>query len=399
MMMKKKSLFIILLVLGIIMTGCQKESIETMKTADDWKSKHPEVYESYMRNSEMEATKFGGSVPIDYLEEYPNLKEFYDGYGFSIEYLRARGHTYALEDVINTQRPKPGASCLACKTMDFIQVLEKDGVGVNKLDFEEFTKEHSAMQTISCYDCHKNEPGKINLSRKHLTEALEEMEGEIDERNLACAQCHVEYYLDSESKAVVYPWKNGITTDDMLKYYDDMDFKDWTHPSTGADLLKAQHPETETYKGSIHDSMKLSCIDCHMPGIEGDKGVKSHQWTSPLKSELGIEKSCLSCHQDTSKELIKKVEDVQEDLYVKREKVSQELFDFIKELSLAVKEDKLGDEDLKKLQDIHRKAQFKWDFVFVENSEGFHNSKKSHKNLDEASELIKEGLEILKKYN
>lgn len=37
-------------------------------------------------------------------------------------------------------------------------------------------------------------------------------------------------------------------------------------------------------------------------------------------------------------------------------------------------------------------------FRFVENGEGFHNSSKALKNLDEAEELVNEGMEILNKY-
>src|SRR5690554_7951638 len=83
-------------------TGCGGGSDQVIPAAE-WEDDHPHVYETYLRNNEMVETTFGGSVPIDYLEKYPELKVFYEGYGFSIEYLRARGHTYALEDVIHTR--------------------------------------------------------------------------------------------------------------------------------------------------------------------------------------------------------------------------------------------------------------------------------------------------------
>lgn len=67
-------------------------------------------------------------------------------------------------------------------------------------------------------------------------------------------------------------------------------------------------------------------------------------------------------------------------------------------MSEAVEGGDIKDEDLEQLRDIHRKAQFKWDFVFVENSEGFHNSVKAHKNLQDAKKLIEEGITILEKY-
>ncbi len=392
-----------LLIMGILsiffLTGCQNNK-KVMK-AEDWKDKHSDIYASYMENMDMEETTFGGSVPIDYLEEYPNLRVFYDGFGFSKEYLRARGHTYGLEDVINTERPKPGASCLACKTTDFIEVLEKDGIGVNKLNFEEFVEGHPSMETISCYDCHKNKPGEINLTRGHLIDVMESLDGDLDKGSLVCGQCHVEYYQDPETKEVILPWKNGLDTDDALKYYDEIGFRDWEHPTTGADLLKAQHPEFETFQDSVHQKLGMSCIDCHMPEIEGKSGktIKSHKWTSPLKSEEGLKQSCISCHGGDTKDLVDKVVGIQKEIYDKQQLVSEQLVDYINRLAKAIEDNILEEEDLNLLRKIHREAQFKWDYVFVENGEGFHNSSKANKNLDEASILIEEGIKVLEKYN
>ena len=92
------------------------------------------------------------------------------------------------------------------------------------------------------------------------------------------------------------------------------------------------------------------------------------------------------------------VEEVQQGVYDRTNEVSDELKAFIDLLAKHVKAGDLSDEDKAELQKIHRHAQFKWDFVWVENGEGFHNSKKANQNLDEAEELVKQGLEILKKY-
>lgn len=403
----KKILFSLgALFLGVILSSCSGMPTQIVR-ADEWQAKHPDVYTSYKLNSEMKETTYGGSVPIDYLEEYPNLKEFYEGYGFSKQYDRARGHTYALEDVINTERPKPGASCLSCKSADFVVALEKDGIDVNSMDFDEFVEIHGGMEgmeAISCYDCHWNEPGTINFSRQHLIDAINE--GQIKDstafETLSCAQCHVEYYLDPETKEVIMPIEYGYETDDMLTYYDEIEFKDWEHPQTGAMLLKAQHPEMETFSGSVHENLGLSCIDCHMPEVTAESGemIKSHHWTSPLKNEEGMKNSCLECHSNMSTdELIGWVEEVQGEVTDRTNEVSDKLVTFVRDLTAAKNAGNLTDDDLAKLQEIHRHAQFKWDFVFVENGEGFHNSAKAHKNLNEAEALLDEGNEILSKYN
>lgn len=388
--------------LAIGLSSCAGD--KEIKTVEEYKDTYPDIYATYQANEDMSETKFGGSVQVDYLEAHPNLKTYYDGYGFAKQYDRARGHTYALEDVINTERPKPGASCLACKTADFVAALEKDGVDVNSMDFDQFVADRPSMQTISCYDCHMNDIGTIQVTRDHFKKEIDK--GNVNASNakvdsLSCAQCHVEYYLDPETKEVILPYEYGFETDDMLKYYDEKDFADWEHPQTGAKLLKAQHPEFETMMGSVHDAAGLSCIDCHMPVVENEQGeqFKSHHWTSPLKSKEGIKNSCLSCHANkTEDEMIAWVEEVQQGVFDRTNEVSDELKTFVDLLAKHVKAGDLSEEDKAKLQEIHRHAQFKWDFVWVENGEGFHNSKKAHQNLDEAEALVKEGLEILNKY-
>ncbi len=187
----------------------------------------------------------------------------------------------------------------------------------------------------------------------------------------------------------------------MLKYYDEIDFNDWEHPATGTGLLKAQHPEFETFMGSVHDAAGLSCIDCHMPIVEDEKGnkFKSHHWTSPLKSKETIKNSCLSCHAGKSEDdMIAWVEEVQQGVYDRTNEVSDKLKKFIDLFASHVEKGDLSKEDKDKLHEIHRHAQFKWDFVWVENGEGFHNSNKAHKNLDEAEALVDQGMEILSKY-
>lgn len=391
--MRKRFIFALLLIVMVFSVACSSSKKEIMR-AEDWQKKHPNIYTSYQKNAEMVSTTYGGSEPIDYLEKYPELKVFYDGYGFSKEYLRARGHVYALEDVINTARPKPGASCFACKSADFIELLNKDGVSVNSMKFEDLAK--TEMGTISCYDCHTNTPGTIVITREHLNTGLKHLEKEHKTGDMVCGQCHVEYYLDPETKAVVLPWHNGLGTEGMLAYYDEIEFKDWVHPTTGTNLLKAQHPEFETFQGSKHSNFGLSCIDCHMPQTENEKGDKfrSHHWTSPLKY---VEESCLTCHSnETGDSLIAKVEDIQGKVDKKTNEVSKVLLELVNKLTEAVEKKTHSEDILNQVRDYHRKAQFKWDFVFVENSEGFHHPELAHKNLDEALELAKKGLELVK---
>ena len=389
--MKKQVLLLLAIGIAVLSTACSG-SKEGIISANEWEEEHPEVYASYMENNEMEETTYGGSVPIDYLEKYPYLKVLYEGNSFSVEYLRARGHTYALEDIINTERSKPGASCLSCKTSGFLELVDEYGEDAHAMDFEELDK--SEMETISCYDCHENEPGVINITREHLNTALEGIGGEFKDQDLVCAQCHVEYYLHPDTKEVIMPSVNGLTPEEMLAYYDAEEYSDWVHPSSGAELLKVQHPEWETFQESIHNNMGVTCVACHMPAMEGEDGetLPSHHWTSPLKT---IEASCLGCHQDdTSESLTKRVEDLQGAVEEKMNETALLIVDLIDVLKNA-ESNGISEDKIVEARKLHREAQWYWDFVFVENSEGFHNNAKSHEMLDLSRNLTEEALSTL----
>src|SRR5262249_2978046 len=86
-------------------------------------------------------------------------------------------------------------------------------------------------------------------------------------RSMACGQCHGEYYFKGDGKVLTYPWYYGIKMDQIEKYYDDQGFSDWKHGETGAPVLKAQHPEFETWGQGVHARSGVACADCHMPYI------------------------------------------------------------------------------------------------------------------------------------
>lgn len=396
--MKRCLLFPLLLAMLLVITACSSPTItqeepQGIVSASEWAELYPNQYDTYLLNAEMVKTTYGGSEPYDYLAKYPDLLTLYDGIGFSKDYLRARGHVYSLEDVIHTARPKPGASCLSCKTPDYLDMLNEYGKEFYAMDFDEMAS--ASINPISCYDCHQNTPGEPIITRDHLKVALEKVEMDFKVGDLACAQCHVEYYLHPETKEVILPWDNGITIAGMEKTFDDMGYYDWLHPTTGTPLLKVQHPEFETYQGSLHSKMGLSCIDCHMPTMKNDDGdlFNSHHWTSPLKT---IEQSCLGCHTETADQLVGRVEDIQWEIDFKTTVVGNLITELIGELTDAIESGQYSDELLDLVRDYHRKAQWRWDFVFVENSTGFHNTKFARETLDEAKMYAEKGLELLK---
>src|SRR5438045_2696286 len=95
-------------------------------------------------------------------------------------------------------------------------------------------------------------------------------------RTFVVAQCHVEYYCGPKT-TLFFPWNNGLKVEQIEAYYDSYKFPpeagqteghrfyDWKHAETGAELLKAQHPEFEMYSQGVHAKAGVACADCHMP--------------------------------------------------------------------------------------------------------------------------------------
>ncbi|MDW7650469.1 MAG: ammonia-forming cytochrome c nitrite reductase subunit c552 [Bacillota bacterium] len=396
----------------VVFTGFS--SLREAADSDNWREFFPNQYEYWQATEEMRETTYGGGgraeaesvdvEKINYLEMYPFLKTTYAGFAFEKGYYRSRGHVYALTDVTDTERlpdweARPG-SCLACKSTDVVVLIDEYGDDWYSMPFAEVLGEH----TIGCLDCHDHETAELKIQRDYLNEALAhntfkniDPQGRAD---LTCAQCHVNYHFDAETKKITYPWSFGLTVEDQLAHYNaERRSDEWEHAITGALVAKIQHPEYDLYHEgqitNVHSTLGLGCNDCHMPKIEDAHGKQfsSHTWTSPLTH---VEETCLGCHNDWGEAgVIEKAELKQAGVYEKQNMLGNELAEFILALGEAKDSGALTDEELEKAREIHREAQFYWDFIWVENSNGFHNWDEAHRVLDQAEELINEGMEML----
>ena len=82
-------------------------------------------------------------------------------------------------------------------------------------------------------------------------------------------------------------------------------------------------------------------------------------------------------------------------MYEKQNRIGEDLAVFIDAVAAKRDNGAVDEVTMTRLQQIHREAQFYWDFIWVENSEGFHNWAEAHRVLDKADALIKEGMEVL----
>ena len=66
-----------------------------------------------------------------------------------------------------------------------------------------------------------------------------------------------------------------------------------------------------------------------------------------------------------------------------------------KALAAANQDGKMSEEELNEVRELYRKAQWFFDYCYVENSEGAHNSELATRCLETAEQLIKEGMALL----
>jgi nitrite reductase (cytochrome c-552) len=396
-----------------------------------WGKNFPFQYDAYKRTADQERTRYGGSealprtptkadprsiVSQSRLEEDPRLKTMWAGYAFSRDFREERGHAFMLTDQIYTERQQavqqPGA-CIHCHGSVYVP-YRKAGNGDLIKGFEHYNPKPyleikgDFKHPIACIDCHAPDTMALRVTRPGFMEgirALKASQGVKDYdvnrdatrqemRSFVCGQCHVEYHFKGTEKRLTYPWAKGLKVENILAYYDEAKFKDWTHAESGAPALKAQHPEFELWNQGIHARSGVACADCHMPYTRvGATKISDHHVRSPL---LNINHACQTCHKWPEAELKSRVEDIQDRTFRLRNLAMDALVELIGEIKAAKTAGKT-DEQLASARDFQRKAQFYLDFIEAENSMGFHAPQEAARILGESIDFTRRGQKALRR--
>ncbi len=371
-----------------------------------WGQNFPQQYDTYLRTVDQVRTRHGGSeavprAPTDAdprsivtqskLEADPRLLVIWSGYAFATDFREERGHAHMLADQTFTGRhavPQPGA-CLNCHASAYAAYRELGNGDIlagfhalNKMTYPEARQR--VEHPVACIDCHDARTMSLRITRPAFMigiaalKASEGVEGydvnaqatRQELRSYVCAQCHVEYYFAGDGKTLTYPWSKGERADQILAYYDEIGFKDWTHATTGAPALKAQHPEFEMWSQGTHARAGVSCADCHMPYKRvGAQKISSHQVRSPM---LDINAACQTCHKAPEDELRARVETIQERHLALRDLALDAVVALIGAIEAAQTTGGVEPARLDAARNAQRRAQFLLDFAEAENSAGFH---------------------------
>jgi len=390
-----------------------------------WGKNFPLQHDLYRRTVDQVRTKHGGSeaqprTPTDAdprsivaqsrLEEDPRLKTMWNGYAFAVDFREERGHAYMLDDQTFTGRqlvtPQPG-TCLNCHASMYLTYKKLGGgdivkgfEAINRMPYAEARK--AVKHPVACIDCHDPDTMQLRVTRPAFMEgirALKASQGVAnydvntmatrqEMRAFVCGQCHVEYYFKGAEKRLVYPWAKGIRVENILDYYEEVGHKDWTHADSGADALKAQHPEFEMWNQGIHARSGVACADCHMPYLrQGALKISDHHVRSPL---LNLSRACQTCHRWTEEELKARAETIQDRTFQTRNTAMDALVALIGDIK-AAREAGVPEPQLQEARRAQRRAQFMVDFVEAENSTGFHAGQEAVRILGQAIDTARQG--------
>lgn len=405
--------FILVVTLGALATGCQPEKAEPVrpvKIADgeidpaEWGKAFPVEYDLWKQTAEPTAggkSKYkkgfdADRITYDKLSEFPYMALLFSGWGFGIEYNEPRGHAYMLKDQvdIDPSRVKAGGVCLTCKS-PYAPLLEKEkGLDYYSKPFADvraMIPEKFQDLGVACIDCHDNKDMSLKISRGFtLTKALEAMNVPTakltrqEMRSLVCAQCHVTYNINKDagkSVGIYFPWQGSswgnISVENIIKQIrGDTTVGEWTQNVTGYKMAFIRHPEFEMFsRDSVHWKAGVACTDCHMPYTKvGASKVSDHRVMSPLKNDL---RACQQCHTETPDWLRAQVTAIQDrtvSLMIRSGYATATAAKLIERVHALQASGKEIDKDLyQRAQDLYMEAFFRSLYVGAENSIGFHN--------------------------
>lgn len=384
-----------------------------------------------------------------HIEADPRLVTMWSGYAFAIDFREERGHAYMLHDQRETDRvlkkPQTGACvhCHASTTVAYRKAGIDAGMGGTLTDaflspqgqtqlmkgFEIVSAEPYVKATervthpVACIDCHDPQSMNLRVTRPgfikgiaalaasseptpHLASIEQWRKGDRkipydpntlasrqEMRSFTCGQCHVEYYCGPKT-TLFYPWNNGLKVEQIEAYYDTYkfpdgsSFSDFKHKISGADVVKAQHPEFEMWSQGVHARSGVACADCHMPYVrEGAMKLSDHQVRSPM---LHVAKSCQVCHRYEETEIKARVATIQDRTKKLMDRALDALVNLIADIETAAKVGATN-EELAAARDFQRKAQWRIDFINAENSMGFHAPQESARILGEAIDYAQQG--------
>lgn len=278
-------------------------------------------------------------------------------------------------------------SCVSCHSSKIAPLVEKHGDQVANLSIDDYTV---AVSTgITCYSCHKNDPGEIQISKWWIEEEAKAGGIETDEINLACAQCHSHPdWSNIDTNPDPMTWSTlgaGTNAESVYNYFLD----------EGIDTPEVVVTENEfaQYYGSTMEQAGATCSDCHMEDMTSEEGTpyNNHIFTSVLHNE-NLWNNCSDCHSDSVEDRKAAVEKVKEEYNDALNAATKA----VESLGAALEASDADNDAIKEATALYNKASFflSWG---TDAGNGVHSigNDEQRETLSKALEMAQQGIDLL----
>lgn len=329
----------------------------------------------------------------------------------------------AILEVVEPDDPRKTeiqVSCLSCKSSAIIEFYDEEGYDVFASDrvLSEQDMIDLDGRYWDCYGCHtwNSEEQKLELAanmmyaNEDVFPSLAAFYDGLAPKEAVCGQCHnlagARKAADTPEHAQAYNYyENGYTTDALFE----QGYANAT-PDETAGVWQAwvNHPQIETFQDSVHQSLGLGCVDCHMPVVTDEDGneYREHNASGSVYENDAAMEFCLTCHGQQND--LETVEDMRgflkdaQDAQLKRqqevEATMTELYDLLAEQTAN---QTVSDEVLAQAREDYSRAYY---YVAIQQGNRFdpadgaeiaHDPDEFHQLLERADTLCKDAIEAL----
>lgn len=260
----------------------------------------------------------------DWAETYPDQYNSYNQPQYN------RSHANMNQDLYLGGEVGYYPFCIACKsTSDYNVLWDNYGDGMYAFYQNALGSGADAMDTLTddeqamvselwdCESCHDADAmggnvedmrNSISAKSSFFNNLGKDFAASLNPKEAVCGQCHnilpsvmAVPNLDTTEGTALSPYRYGVDADAMLKATMEDGGQQYTvDEDLGVVKYKGNHAIVEMFQGSVHQSMGLTCVDCHMPKTENENGepYTSHDASGSITNNNVKLETCLNCHNE-----------------------------------------------------------------------------------------------------
>ena len=286
------------------------------------------------------------------------------------------------------------------------------------------------IEWMGCGVCHDADlEAGVSPHTSYSGNFVDDLTAVVPEEDAVCGQCHMvfpsmSYVLpeNSNQNTNINLYKYGTDPDSILKAFKeawedhpveltDADYSvfcqvglTWFDPEIGCYIYNDDNCNMlELFQGSNHQSMGLTCTDCHMPKATAEDGTEytNHYGAgSPLDNPDALE-FCLTCHKsqgiESQEAMVEFVRGKIAEMSETQAQLEADVAGFREVLAAAVANGTTDPDKLAEAQDCYTTASYYYYFMEActdsdnEGRSGVHNWKLCMELYDKAEALIAQG--------